>query len=343
MKFLQEQIKKKGLDGALFVTNESLNPNLFYLTGYIGAGILLIRPNDKPILHVPSRDLTQAKQVNGVEITSGKKLIEMLAEKKINIKKMGTDFTNISVFDFNELKEKLNCDFIDLTETMNSYRAIKSNVEIQKIQMACKLTDKILSKFVKNFKKFKTEKDASAFLVYESNKLAEGVSFEPIVASGKNAAIPHHVPSGNMNKGFCVIDFGVKYQGYCSDVTRTIYFGKPNKDEEKIYYDLLENQENAISLIKPGVPIADLCNNAEKNLKQKLIHSLGHGLGVEVHEMPYVSTNSKDILKEGMVITIEPGEYIEGKYGIRIEDDVLVTEDGQKVLSKFTKKLIIIK
>ncbi|MGV8131614.1 MAG: M24 family metallopeptidase [Candidatus Pacearchaeota archaeon] len=343
MKVLQAQIKQMGLDGALFVTNESLNSNLFYLTGYIGAGILIIRHNDCPILHVPSRDLTQAKQVKGVEVTSGKKLIEMLAEKKIKVKRMGIDFANISVFDFNELKEKLNCEFIDLTETMNSYRAVKSNEEIKKILAACKITDKILGKFIKNFKKFKTEKDASAFLVYESNKLAEGVSFEPIVASGKNAAVPHHVPSGNMNKGFCVIDFGVKYKGYCSDVTRTIYFGKPDKSEEKTYYDLLENQEKAISLVKPGVSISDLCNHAEKNLKQKLIHSLGHGLGIEVHEMPYVSINSKDILKEGMVITIEPGEYVEGKYGIRIEDDVLVTANGQKVLSKFTKKLIIIK
>lgn len=343
MKILQEQIKAKGLDGALFVTNESLNPNLFYLTGYIGAGVMIIRPDDHPILHVPSRDLTQAKQVKGVEVTSGKKLIEILAEKKIKFKKLGIDFVNISAFDFNELKEKLNCEFIDITETMNSYRVVKSDEEIKKILMACKITDKILGNFIKNFKKFKTEKDASAFLVYESNKLAEGVSFEPIVASGKNAAIPHHVPSGIMNKGFCVIDFGVKYKGYCSDVTRTIYFGKPDKNEEKIYYDLLENQEKAISLVKPGVPISDLCDHAEKNLKQKLIHSLGHGLGIEVHEMPYVSTNSKDALKEGMVITIEPGEYVEGKYGIRIEDDVLVTASGQKVLSKFTKKLIIIK
>ena len=135
----------------------------------------------------------------------------------------------------------------------------------------------------------------------------------------------------------------MKSGGYCSDVTRTIYYGKPSKEEEKTYYDLLREQERAISLVKPGKIIGDLCIDAEKNLKQKLIHSLGHGLGIEVHEFPYVSTNSKTKLAEGMVITIEPGEYVEGKYGIRIEDDVLVSKTKADVLSKFTKKLIIIK
>ena len=143
--------------------------------------------------------------------------------------------------------------------------------------------------------------------------------------------------------GFCVVDFGVKFEGYCSDVTRTFYHGKPTKEEEKTYYDLLENQENAISLIKPGKMIGDFCIEAEKKLKQKLIHSLGHGLGIEVHEFPNITDNSKVGLREGMVITIDPGEYVEGRYGIRIEDDVLVTKSGCDVLSKFTKKLIIIK
>lgn len=343
MRALQEEIKKLGIDCAIFITYEKPNPNLFYLTGYVGAGALIVRLNDRPILHVPSRDLIQAKEIKGVEVVSGKKLVETFAEYKIGNKKIGIDFANISVLDFNSLKERLGCEFFDLSDLMNGYRMIKSEEEIEKIRKACKITDSILDKFVKNFKKFKTEEEAAAFLVYEARKLAEGVSFEPIVASGANAAVPHHIPSGKINKGFCVIDFGVKYEGYCSDVTRTIYFGKPSKGEEKIYYDLLENQEKAISFVRTGIVIGDLCDGAEKDLKQKLIHSLGHGLGIEVHELPYVSTNSKDILKEGMVITIEPGEYIEGKYGIRIEDDVLVTSNGQKVLSKFTKKLIIIK
>jgi len=364
MKLLQKYLLEKGLDCAIFATYEKVNPNLFYLTEYVGAGFLVVFANGRLMLHVPSRDLSLAKKVKGVTVSSGKKLSEVLSSNGISVKKAGIDFSNISVLDFNNLKEKLKCDvkasddslsisktmdsqsfcdFVDLTEFMNGLRMVKSKEEVVKIQEACRITDLIITKFVNNFKTFKTEKEAGAFLVYEATKLAEGVSFEPIVASGANAAIPHHKSLDVMNNGFCVVDFGVKYKGYCSDVTRTFYVGKPSVAEEKIYYDLLEAQKKAIGLVKPGVVISDLCIDAEKDLKQKLIHSLGHGLGIEVHEMPYVSTDNKTTLIEGMVITIEPGEYIEGKYGIRIEDDVLVTSSGCEVLSKFRKELIIIK
>lgn len=343
MKLLQSELKKRDLDCAIFMTDEVPNPNLFYFTKYKGAGFLIIPKDGKPVLHVPSRDLSEAKMVKGVIVSSGKKLSETLNFHNIPTKKIGIDFSNITLIESNALKEKFNSELVNLTSFMEEMRSIKRIDEINQIERACKITDFIIAKFIENFKKFKTEEEASAFLVYEARKLGSMESFEPIVATGPNAAVPHHTPKGKIHKGFCVIDFGVKSGGYCSDVTRTIYYGKPSKEEEKIYYDLLENQEKAISLIKPGIAISDLCLNAEKDLKQKLIHSLGHGIGIEVHEFPYVSTNSKSILKEGMVITIEPGEYLEGKYGIRIEDDVLVTKGGQRVLSKLTKKLIIIK
>lgn len=211
MKLLQEELNIKGIDCAIFATYEKVNPNLFYLIGYSGAGFLVVTANGEFILHVPSRDLFEAKQINGVEVSSGKKLAEMIKERGISTKKVGIDFSNISVSDFNSLKERLGCEFTDLTEFMNKVRIVKGKDEIDLIRRACFITDLILAKFVKNFKKFKTEKEAVAFLVYESTKMAEGVSFEPIVASGKNAAVPHHKPIDVMNKGFCVVDFGVKY------------------------------------------------------------------------------------------------------------------------------------
>ena len=340
MNALQGELVKRGLDCAIFMTNEDPNPNLFYFTGYKGAGFLVIPANGKAVLHVPSRDLSEAKLIKGLSLSSGKKLTESLAEFGINTKKVGVDFVNTSVTDFNMLKEKFGCELFDISCFMDQLRAIKRKDEVMKIRKACKITDKIIGKFVDNFSKFKTEQEAAAFLVYETRKLGCVESFEPIVATGANAAVPHHAPSGKIKAGFCVVDFGIKYEGYCSDVTRTFYFGKPTAEEQKNYYDLLKEQETAIGLVKPGKIIGELCVQAEKNLKQKLIHSLGHGLGIEVHEFPYVSTSSKTVLKEGMVITIEPGEYIEGKYGIRIEDDVLVTKKGSEVLSKFSKKLI---
>lgn len=343
MKSLQNELAKRGIDCAIFMTNEEPNPNLFYFTGYKGAGFLVIPASGKIILHVPARDLSEAKLVENVSLSYGKKFSESLLNFGISTKKIGIDFTNTSVAQYNMLKEKFNCEFFNLDNFMNDLRSVKNSEEILKIKKACKITDNIFDKFVKNFKKFKTEEEAAAFLVYETRKIGCIPSFEPIVASGKNASIPHHTPSGKINKGFCVIDYGIKYKGYCSDVTRTIYYGKPSPVEEKTYYDLLNEQERIISLVKPGVLIGDLCVEAEKSLKQKLIHSLGHGMGIEVHEHPYVSLESKVKLMEGMVITIEPGEYIEGKYGIRIEDDVLVTKKGCEVLSRFPKKLIIVK
>lgn len=341
MKDLQKELVKRKLDCALFLTYEQTNPNLFYFTSYVGAGALIIPAKGKAILHVPSRDLTQARSVKGVELSSGKKLSEVFASIG-NVKNIGLDFVNTSVYDFNNLKNGLKCDFFDITEFMNKLRVIKDNNEIAKISKACQITDKVFSSFVKNFKNFKTEQEAAAFLVYETRKMGCGVAFEPIVASGKNAAVPHHVPYGKIMKGFCVVDYGVKYQGYCSDMTRTFYVGKPTKEVEKIYNDLLESQEKTVNFVKPGVTISDLSLASEK-MTGPLIHSLGHGMGIEVHEYPNVSNNNKDVLREGMVITIEPGVYVPGKYGIRIEDDVLVTKKGFKFLSKFPKKLIIVK
>ena len=341
MKLLRKELVKNGLDCALFFTNENVNPNLFYFTGYVGAGTLIVPAKGKPILHVPLRDLSMAKKIKGVKLSHGKKLSEVLNSFKISSNKIGIDFTNISAYDFNDLKEKLSCEFFDISDFMNNLRAVKTKDEINKINMACSITDSIFRKFVSNFGNFKTESEAVAFLTYEVRKSGCGLAFEPIVASGKNASIPHHISNDKINGGFCVVDFGVKFEGYCSDVTRTFYVGKPSADEEKIYYDLLGAQEKSISFIKSGILIGDVLSKSEK-ITGAMIHALGHGLGIEVHEIPYLSKhNLTDALfREGMVITIEPGIYVENKYGIRIEDDVLVTKSGCDVLSKFTKKLI---
>jgi len=342
VKLLQTEISRLGLDCAIFATYEKVNLNLFYLTGYVGAGFLVVFANGRLMLHVPSRDLSLAKKVKGVTVSSGKKLSEVLSSNGISVKKAGIDFANISVLDFNNLKEKLSCDFIDLTEFMEDMRMIKRSDEVDLIRKACSITDEIIDKFVKNFNNFKSEEEAVAFLVYSARKRGCGIAFEPIVATGANASVPHHVSSGKINNGFCVVDFGVTFKGYCSDVTRTFYVGKPSVSDKKIYHDLLGAQLKTISFVKSGALIKEVSVESEK-LTGEMIHSLGHGLGIEVHEKPFVSKDTKISFKEGMVVTIEPGVYVSGKYGIRIEDDVLVTSTGCEVLSKFWKELIIIK
>ena len=343
MKRIQAELIRQGIDCAIFLNGEKPEPNSFYLTGYTGSGFLVVPAVGEPFLHAPSRDKALAEEVSGVDIADGnKKLSEIIREKNIVCKKIGIAFSNILVSDFNRLKESFNCSFFDLSSFMKELRVVKRKDEIDKIKTACKITDDILGKFVDNFKEFKTEEEAAAFLVYETRVRGCGLAFEPIVASGKNAAVPHHMPHGKIQKGFCIVDFGVKYNGYCSDVTRTFYVGKPSKNEIKIYNNMLKVQEDSTAKVLAGNEIASLHNNAKKILGDKFIHSLGHGLGIEVHEEPYISDSTKGFLRGGMVVTIEPGIYVPEKYGIRIEDDVLVTSGKPLVLSKFGKELIVL-
>jgi len=343
MKRIQEELLKKGLDCALFVNGEKIDANSFYLIGYTGSGVLIIPARGKPVLHAASRDKGMAEKVRGVILTDGnKKLSEVLKEKNVACSKIGICFDNLLVSDFSRLKYKLNCEFTDISNFMREVRECKNAGEIAKIEKACKITDEIIGKFVKNFGNFKTEEEAAAFLIYETRIRGCGLAFEPIVASGANAAVPHHIPSGKIHNGFCVVDFGVTYKGYCSDMTRTFYVGTPTTQEKKLYSDLLKVQEDSINKVKAGAEIAALHDDAAKILGDKFIHSLGHGLGIEVHESPYISSSTKGVLKEGMVITIEPGVYVPGKYGIRIEDDMLVTSGKPRVLNKFSKELICI-
>ncbi len=343
MKALQKYLLKNGLDCALFLNGEKPDPNSFYLTGYNGSGVLIVPSRGKAILHVPDRDKTEALNAKNANVSvadKNRKLSDVLKEKGISTKKIGICFENTFVSDFNSLKEKFNCSFTDLSGFMKELRMQKRTDEIAKIKKACTITDKIIEKFVANFKKFKTESDATAFLTYEARSRGCGLAFEPIVASGANAAVPHHVPSGAIKSGFCVVDFGVTYKGYCSDVTRTFYVGKPTEKERRLYAELLKIQEDSILKVIVGGKIAHLYNDAKRILGDKFIHSLGHGMGIEVHEAPNISYTNEGVFKKNMVVTIEPGVYVSGKYGIRIEDDVLVTSGKPRVLSKFSKELI---
>ena len=171
------------------------------------------------------------------------------------------------------------------------------------------------------------------------------LSFNPIVASGKNASMPHYAPAAKkIMKGFCVIDFGVKYKGYCSDITRTVYVGKPSKKEKEIFNMLLTIQKNAINKIKSSKKCSELydfVNNSLGKYKSNFTHGLGHGVGVEIHELPNLTLNSKDRIKNNMVFTIEPGIYFPKRFGIRIEDTVLF-KNKPIVLTKTSKDLLIV-
>jgi Xaa-Pro aminopeptidase len=237
-----------------------------------------------------------------------------------------------------------------IKEFQNSHQitAIKFPEEIKILQKAADITNDVFELALLNWRKFKTELDAANFINHSFVALGFEPSFPTIVASGKNAAHPHHVPTDTkIQHGFCVIDMGVRFQGYCSDMTRTIFIGQPTTDDRRLYETLLQSQEKTISMVTPGVMGKQLdkyCRDLlGKKLSKEFIHGLGHGVGTQVHEWPAVNAKSEAVLQENMVITIEPGIYKNNAYGIRIEDDILVKKDKPVILTTTSKELRVIK
>lgn len=227
---------------------------------------------------------------------------------------------------------------------------IKTKEEIQKIKKACKETDAIFMGLIKHIKKNKniTEIELKDFVLSEIKKKKLKPSFPPIVTSGKRAGNEIHPQStDNKLEGFVILDFGVVYEKYMSDMTRTIYIGDPTKEEKDIYNMMLKAEELGINIAVEGVHCADvddLVRNSLGSYKKYFIHMLGHGVGTKIHENPKLYYKlTKSILKEGMIITIEPGIYIKKKLGIRIEDTCLITKKGCVTLTKSTKALIVIR
>ena len=346
-------LEKNKSDFALFYTlDQEPNPNMFYFSGYRGVGALIIPKKKSPCLMVPKMEVERAKKsmVKQVCVMNKKRFFESISNiiKKRGIlsKKIGIDNDNFSLNAYKYFKKTFkNVKTKDIFYDCLKLREVKTNKEIRILKKSCNYADKIIKKVINNFKDFKTETDVSGFLEYETKKLGLDTAFSPVVASGSNGSMPHHEPTNTkLKKGFCVIDFGVKYKGYCSDITRTIYLGKASGKEKQTYNFLLDVQENIINNIKINDNCGKMYGDCVKNLgkySKYFIHGLGHGVGVEIHELPNLSLNSKDKVMENMVFTIEPGIYIPKKFGIRIEDTVLMGKKAN-VLTKVSKDLLII-
>ena len=287
----------------------------------------------------------------GVEV----KLFKTLADIRDFLTEIGTknlylDFSKVSVKKYNELLE-FGLRIKDAEEILNIARAIKNEREIENLTKACDIAQKALYKGLKVVREGITELELKNQI---ENYIIEfggsGPSFETIVAFGKNGAIPHHKSGEEKLKenSAILIDMGAKYNGYCSDITRTLFFGTPTQKFVKCYNVVLRANEKAIANIKCGT----LTNKADafardllqsEGLGEYFTHSLGHGVGMEIHEFPYLSPRQEKKLKQGMAFTIEPGVYLENEFGIRIEDTVLLTNNGVKRLFTDSKELKIIK
>ena len=261
--------------------------------------------------------------------------------KQNRIKKGYVNYSTTTLLESVNLK-KQGVKILDGTSIISKCRVVKSDEEIAFIQKACEITQTALLKAVKKIKLGITEKQVATLIEKEMVKLgAQGLAFDTIVAFGKNSAIPHHVTGDTplTENTVVLIDTGAKYKGYCADITRTYFFGKPNGKFIDRYNAVLDANLLAEEKIYVGLSVKDADNIARQSLKQVgldnfFTHSLGHGLGLDIHESPSLSPKGEGTILENSPFTIEPGVYFDGEYGIRIEDTVYIS--GEKLIRLFT-------
>ncbi len=329
------------------------NPiNIKYLTGIEAEGILLITRKE----NIYITDSRYIEYVNSI-ITP---FDEIVIDNYKNISQdeyenffmfcenvgFEEDFVTYAKYKEYMHKYKIN-NFTEAENIISQIRSIKDEEEIDNIKKACKITDECFEMLLKFIKPGMSEKKIARKIEDFFRENAEGTSFDTIVASGENSSKPHARPSERIiqDNDIITIDMGCKINGYCSDMTRTIFVGKPTDDQIKIYNIVLENQEKVINEIKDGANLKNIVSSLEYEFKNKgfsMEHALGHGVGLEIHEKPFFRRNMDTFLKEKMVITDEPGIYIPGKFGVRIEDTVLVTKQGAIVLTESKKECILL-
>lgn len=326
LKQFQEFMKKEEIDLTLIYNYlEKTNPNFVYFTKTSQiTGILLLNKNttlfSSPLEISIAEERSQIKNIKKLDKNIFKNIKE-LKPKKIGIDK---SFTNLN--QFKNIKSKLkNIKFIDISPQIQKFRLIKTEEEISLIKKSCNFADLLINESINQIKKTKTELELKKFIEKKVIELNLEQSFTPIVASFVNSKNPHHISNNTKLKRFTVIDLGVKYKNYCSDITRTIFIGKPNKKDIEFYNKVLQTQEYCINKnLRPK----KLHQYAQKSLGKFFTHSLGHGIGLEVHENPQISSLSKDKFDDNLVFTLEPGYY--NKFGIRIED-VLFYKNNKKI------------
>lgn len=285
------------------------------------------------------------------ENTFSKQLKEILEQE--NVKNLGFEEENITYKEISDLEEKIEAiEFIPTGEIVENIRSTKDNKEVEMIKKACSLSDLGFEFILKHLMPGVTEIEIKKKLENYIREMGGEISFPSIVAFGKNSAIPHHLSSNSklQTSDFILLDFGAKVDGYCSDMTRTVFIGKANEQQKNMYNAVKEAQEVAIDFLKTHTDknfetkkAAELANSHLNALGfDNTPHGLGHGVGLQVHESPTLSPYSDEKLIPGMIITIEPGVYIPSLGGVRIEDTALITTDGTKLLTNSPKDLLII-
>jgi len=332
--------------------------NKRYLTGVNtdDAGTLVVTKNNSYFI-IDSRYIEVAERhiKNGINVVLQKELYEQISQifTENSVKSYALEMQKTPVSVLKWLKEAVNADFVsdfDAGEKIAFLRSVKDNGELELIKAAQKITDYAFEYILGKITEGKTEKELALELeFYMRSHGADGVSFDIIFIGGQNTSMPHGVPSEYKLKmgDLITIDFGADVNGYKSDMTRTVALGAISDEQKKVYDIVLEAQEKAIEQVKEGI----VCSQIDKIARDVISsygygeyfgHALGHSVGLDIHESPNFSPKCSTILKEGMILSVEPGIYLPQKFGVRIEDLVYVTKKGVINLTKSKKSLIIL-
>ncbi len=336
---------------AMLITGES---NELYAIGFHGEGFVLVTEH-RNIYTTDSRYIEAAQKIKDTEIKMVDRTHNHLSYLAFNvqaldIKRLGFEDATMSVSLYNKIKGEMpsGVELVPASSMMNHLRASKDVEEIETMKAAQAITDRTFTEILNDIRIGVTEKEIAAKITYLQMKFgAEGNSFDPIVASGANGSMPHAVPTEKQfgSGEFITMDFGCLYHGYCSDMTRTVCLEKPSDEMTKVYETVLSAQKAGIAKVRAGVTGAEVHNAADEVITNAgyggyFGHSFGHSLGIDIHEAPVASPGNKQAIPEGAVISAEPGIYLPGKFGVRIEDVTIYHKDGAEDITHSPKNLI---
>jgi Xaa-Pro aminopeptidase len=342
-------LAERKLDGYL----AAFSPNLRYLSGFTGSnGNLLIAPGAAILFTDPRYSIQAAEEAScGIRIAKGPLVMEVAAAiRKLGLKRIGYEPGRMTCEQYEKLRARLpmGASLHPAAGWIERLRMVKSAGEIERIRRSVKLNSRAFEHVAARVRPGMTERDLAADLEYRMRRLgAEKPAFETIVAGGPRSALPHAQPTAAAIQGLVVVDMGAFVDGYASDMTRMLFVGAPGAKVKRAYQAVLEAQLAAIDAVRAGVTAGRVDRVARATLRahgldRAFVHSTGHGLGLEIHEPPRLGKGEKTRLLTGMAITIEPGVYVEGWGGVRIEDTVVVTERGCEVLTPTDKALRVV-
>jgi Xaa-Pro aminopeptidase len=351
LEMIRSKLKENGIDGILITKKE----NYMYLSGFTGSSAHLVITQNSADLITDFRYIEQAtKQAPLFNIIKykGNVAIEINnALKRNNVEKLGFESIDLTYDKYKDYSSKFEVkELIPLKNIIESIRMIKDSEELQFIKKAVEIADGAFLNVLPFIKPGILEIEIAAEIEYFMKKQgAQGSSFQTIVASGARSAMPHGVASNKeiKNGDVIIMDYGAIYQGYCSDITRTIFLGKPGEKITKIYDIVLKAQKEALNGVHKGLTGREIDSIAREIInnfgyEKNFGHGLGHGVGLEIHEEPRFAPSDENIMENGMVVTVEPGIYVEGYGGVRIEDMIVIRDDQPEILTQASKELIVL-